>query len=147
MYSLDKKKVFENSKSKQMHLDWVFKVGLKKVILQLIEKGSISPSDVLNIRCYIDEHSTATKGRYNLAEAIYRELHVGTSNLKYGIYFDPILKDSDIDVSVKYVNSEAYELIRAADIIANRVLFEITNGDISQIASDSMCFRFFPHDR
>ena len=69
MYSLDKKKVFENSKSKQMHLDWVFKVGLKKVILQLIEKGSISPSDVLNIRCYIDEHSTATKGRYDLAEA------------------------------------------------------------------------------
>ena len=147
MNSLDKKKVFESSKTKQMHLDWAFKVGIKKVISRLIEKGSITSSDSINIHCFIDEHTTATKGIYGLEEAIFKELHEGTINFKYGKYFEPISKNQTLSVTVKYVNSEAYELIRAADIIANRVLFEIEKGNIQSIEAENLCLRYFPYDR
>ncbi len=119
----------------------------KKVISRLIEKGSITSSDSINIHCFIDEHTTATKGIYGLEEAIFKELHEGTINFKYGKYFEPIFKNQTLSVTVKYVNSEAYELIRAADIIANRVLFEIEKGNIQSIEAENLCLRYFPYDR
>ena len=144
MNALDKRRIFSDPDSKQRYLDWVFKVGLKEVFQKLISQGSIIPGDDVIIRCFIDEHTTATNGLYGLEKSIYQEFHEGTLNYRYSKRFDPILNESQLKVCVKYVNSEVYELVRAADIIANRVLFEITSGDISSLHSDNLLIRFFP---
>ena len=146
MEALNKKHIFANPESKQRYLDWAFKVGLKKLFTHLIARGSIIPGNDIKINCIIDEHSTATNGLYGLEQAIFREFHEGTLNYEYGMYHKPILKESNLSVRVKYVNSEAYEMVRAADIIANRILFEISAGDISSVNSDTLCLRFFPYD-
>ena len=145
MNALDKKRIFSDSDSKQRYLDWVFKVGLKAVFQKLISQGSIIPGDDIIIRCFVDEHTTATNGLYGLEESIYQEFHEGTLNYKYSKRFNPILSESKLNVCVKYVNSEVYELVRAADIIANRVLFEITSGDIASLHSDNLLIRNFPY--
>lgn len=146
MNALDKKRIFASPDSKQRYLDWVFKVGLKEVFQKLIARGSIIPGDDVTIRCFVDEHTTATNGLYGLEESIYQEFHEGTVNYRYSKKFTPILSESRLKVAVKYVNSEVYELVRAADIIANRILFEITSGDISTILSDNLSIRIFPYD-
>ena len=85
-------------------------------------------------------------GLYDLRQSIYQEFHEGTNNLRYEIFYDPILKESDLEVRVKYVNSECEELVRAADIIANRAYFEVCNGSLDNIFNDTMCVRTFPYD-
>lgn len=146
MNSLDKRRIFCDKQSKNRYMDWMYKVGLKKVFQRLIARGSIIAGDQMTIHCFVDEHSTATNGLYDLRKAIYQEFHEGTSNLRYEMFHNPILKESELDVRVKYVNSECEELIRAADIIANRAYFEICHGSLENIFSDTMCIRMFPYD-
>ena len=147
MNALDKRKTFADKHSKNRYLDWAYKVGLKKVFQSLIERGSILRGEPVTLHCFIDEHSTATNGIYDLKNAIYHEFHEGTLNYRYDVFHKPILHDSELEVTVKYVNSECNELIRAADIIANRALFEAENNALYKIASDTMCFRLFPTDK
>lgn len=64
------KKIFEDKKSKQRYLDYVYKIGLKKALKTLIDKNAIDASAVDNIYVYADEHTTATNGRYELKESL-----------------------------------------------------------------------------
>ncbi len=119
--------IFHNKKTKQRYLDYVYKIGVKRALKNLIDREVINPSTIENIYFYVDEHTTATDGRYELQEALEQELKVGTYNYNYSIFYEPIIPNLKA-VKVNFCNSEKKYLVRAADIIANRLYYLSTKN-------------------
>lgn len=128
---IDKSKVlpsiFENKKTRQRFLDYAFKISLKRALEELISKNIINPNDVKNMHVTVDEHTTATDGRYELREALEAEFKNGTHNFSYNKYYPPIFPNMDI-VTLDFANSDKVTLIRSADIIANRIFYLVRNN-------------------
>lgn len=127
-------RIFEEKKSKQRYLDYAFKIGLKNCLKALIAEGKIKACDVDSMQVHVDEHTTATNGRYELRECLEQEFKVGTFNMKYDKFFPPLfpnMKSVDLD----YCNSAKITLIRAADIIANKIYFETVNNNCEVLCS------------
>lgn len=120
--------VFADKKDKQRYLDYAYKIAVKRALESLIELSVFNPADISAIHFYTDEHSTATNGRYELREALYGELIKGTFNYNYHCYYAPILSPST-HLDLHYCDSKRITLVRAADIVANRLLFLSTKDD------------------
>ena len=80
----------------------------------------------------MDEHTTATNGRYELKESLEQEFKNGTYNLQYSKYYEPIFKNLEI-INLQYCNSEKQALIRAADIVANRIYYHAINDKLAEV--------------
>ena len=112
---------------KQRYLDFAFKIGLKKALSLLVDQGKIVASDVENINVYVDEHTTATDGKYELRESLLQEFKYGIHNWNYNLFFPPMFPEM-LDVNLTFCNSEKYPLVRAADIIANKMYHSVVSG-------------------
>lgn len=119
--------IFANRKSKQRFLDYVFKRGLKHALQNMIDNGDLDPGQVENIYVFMDEHTTATDGRYELRESLENEFRNGTFNSTWNKYFPPLFPGMRI-VEFQMKDSAQDSLIRAADIIANRLYYIATSG-------------------
>ena len=122
-FIIEQKKVLDNifnsKKDKQRYLDYVYKVGLKKILETLLIEKNLNFNEVENIYIYVDEHTTATNGKYELQEALEQEFKLGTYNINYSYWFKPIFPNLKT-LNVEFCNSSKKVLIRAADIIANK---------------------------
>ncbi len=114
--------IFKSKKDKQRYLDYAYKIAVKRAFESLIEQNIISCNDVENLYFYVDEHTTATNGRYELKEVLEQEFKLGTYNREYSKFFPPIFPQIKA-VDLTYCNSKSKLLIRAADIIANRIFY------------------------
>ncbi|MBQ9274188.1 MAG: DUF3800 domain-containing protein [Succinivibrio sp.] len=128
------KDIFNNKKSKQRYLDYAFKISLKNLLKKLIKKGVIDPDDVESIRCYVDEHTTATNARYELEQSLENEFKIGVFNSRWNKFIPPIFTKIDF-VTVKYCDSRNFTLIRSADILANKIYFLMSQGKNKAIQS------------
>ena len=124
--------IFKNKKSKQRYLDYAYKITVKKALQDVINKRIINPNEVENIYFFVHEHTTATDGKYELREALEQELMVGTFNYHYSVFYEPIFPDLK-SLSLEYCNSEKKRLVRAADIIANRVYYLAVSNQLEKI--------------
>jgi hypothetical protein len=115
-------RIYQSKKDKQRYLDYAYKIAVKRAFQNLIQNGIINPSEVERIYFYVDEHTTATNGRYELQEALEQEFKLGTYNYKYDTYYPPIFQSMK-KVKVEYCNSKSKLLVRAADIIANKIYY------------------------
>lgn len=118
--------IFNDKKSKQRYLDYAYKIALKRCFEKLIYQKVINSSDIENIYIFVDEHTTATNGRYELREALEQEFKYGTFNSTYNIFFPPIFPYLN-SLDVAFCNSATKTLIRAADIVANRLHHDASN--------------------
>lgn len=125
-------RIFFSKKDKQRYLDYAYKIGLKSTLIKLIEEGIINPKEVRNIHIFCDEHSTATNGRYELGEALEQEFKLGTYNMNYNHFFPPLFEGMG-KVRLYFRDSQTTPLIRAADIIANRIYFNALNKRFDQL--------------
>lgn len=114
--------IFASKKSKQRYLDFAYKIAVKKAFNDLINKSVINPLDVKNLYFFVDEHTTATDGRYELKESLEQEFKIGTFNMVYDRYFKPIFPALET-LSLEYCNSESKTLVRAADIVSNKLYY------------------------
>lgn len=108
----------------------------------MIDKNAIDASAVDNIYVYADEHTTATNGRYELKESLEQEFKYGTFNMNYQIHYPPIFSNLK-GVQVKLCNSATKTLVRAADIVANRIYYLIMNQKDFSYFPNSI-ISFFP---
>lgn len=125
--------IFRSKKDKQRYLDYVYKIAVKRAFEKLLEDEIIKCIDVERLYFYIDEHTTATNGRYELKEALEQEFKWGTYNLEYSCFFPPIFKNLK-EVQLEYCNSQSTLLVRASDIVANRVFYLVKNN-VEQLKS------------
>lgn len=132
-------RIYNSKKDKQRYLDYAYKIGLKRAFERMIKDQIIEPQEVKNIHIFVDEHTTATNGRYELREGLEQEFKLGTYNFDYSKDFPPIFSDlNSLDVS--FCDSSKKILIRAADIIANRLYFCAVSSSLSDIRSKEKFF-------
>lgn len=122
--------IFKSKKSKQRYLDYAYKIALKRAFENLIALGAIVPEEVERVYVFVDEHTTATDGCYELKEALEQEFKYGTFNFCYQKFFPPIFQNMK-DVTLKFCNSRTTALVRAADIVANKIYYCAINDDTS----------------
>lgn len=115
-------RIFQSKKDKQRFLDYVYKIAVRRCFEFLIGKHKIEADAACNIHFYVDEHTTATNGKYELREALEQELKNGTYNVTWDKYFEPVFPNANI-ISLEYCNSSVKPLIRAADIISNKIYY------------------------
>lgn len=134
--------IFGDKKSKQRYLDYVYKVGLKRIFGRLISGNVINPNDVDNIYVRFDEHTTATDGRYELREGMEEEFKRGTINFRYNTFHKPIFPNMAGSVFLDFKDSKNDALIRASDIIANQVWYHEVSGKGHLMQGKLMIDRF-----
>jgi hypothetical protein len=136
-------KIYLHKKSKQRYLDYAFKISVKRLFEQLIRKNIINSSEVTHLTFCVDEHSTATDGRYELCESLEQEFRIGTFNPTWSRYFPPIFPNLT-HLELSFCNSASNVLVRAADIIANRIYYFATNGKNKNVLLDNSCITRLP---
>lgn len=119
--------IMSNKKSKQRYLDFAYKIGVKRLFQALITENVIKPDEVKNIYFYVDEHTTATNGVYELRETLEEEFKNGIHNWNFSTFYPPIFPKME-SVQLNYRNSETVALVRAADIVANRIYHDILSN-------------------
>ena len=134
--------IFSSKKSKQRYLDYVYKVGLKRVFGRLIQAGKLKPSSVSGLFIRFDEHTTATDGRYELREAIEQEFKFGTHNFKYNTFHPPLFPGMQGTVHLEFRDSKNDALIRASDIIANQMWYHEISGQFEKMEGKAIVVRF-----
>ncbi len=125
-------RIFLSKKDKQRYLDYAYKIAAKRAFEKLIQDEIINPNEIERLYFYVDEHTTATNGRYELQEALEQEFKLGTFNYKYDTYYPPIFKQMK-QVQLEYCNSKSKLLVRAADIVANKIYYLAKNEMIKDI--------------
>lgn len=135
--------IFEQKKSKQRYLDYAYKIALKRKFENLIKRGIIIPEEVNQIIIFVDEHTTATNGKYELEEALRQEFKFGTYNWNWQKFFPPVFPTLK-ELKVKSCNSQKITLIRSADIIANRLYRCAVRNNISSINKENFKIIYQP---
>ena len=125
-------RMFSSKKTKQRYLDWAYKYSIKKKLESLIKEGTIVPEEVENIYFYVDEHTTATDGRYELKESLEQEFKYGTYNFERLTFYSPIFPKLK-RLELCFCDSKSKPLIRAADIVANRLYYGANSHNIKQV--------------
>lgn len=116
--------IMDDKKSIHRYKDYILKRIVKQKIIEYVEDSKIDIHKDICINLMVDEQGTATNGVYNLQSSIYEELKSGISNFDYGKFFPPIFpKETNVEVHVLFCDSATNTLIRAADIVANRVWY------------------------
>ncbi|MBP3609544.1 MAG: DUF3800 domain-containing protein [Lachnospiraceae bacterium] len=119
-------RIYLSKKDKQRYLDYAYKIAVKRAFENLIQNKVINSDEVERLFFYVDEHTTATNGQYELQEALEQEFKLGTYNSKYDTYYPPIFRKMK-DVKLEYCNSASKLLVRAADIVANKIFYLARN--------------------
>lgn len=135
--------IYAHKKSKQRYMDYVFKIALKRAMEQLIDKNIIGVENVENIRIFCDEHTTATDGRYELRESLEQEFKIGTFNFKCMKYYKPIFPNMG-NIDLKFCDSKSVHLVRAADIVANRMYHHAVAGNLGETKQDNLYITYLP---
>lgn len=130
--------IYADKKSKQRYLDYAYKIAIKRAFISLINMGKIVPGQVENLYFYVDEHTTATNGRYELREGLEQEFKIGTFNYRFETFYPPIFPCLH-SVELEFRNSAVTTLVRAADIVANKV-FYLTQNRITLKAGTNYLF-------
>ncbi len=130
--------IFKSKKDKQRYLDYAYKIAVKKALVAKINSKEIDCSRVKNISFFIDSHSTATNGVYELKESLEQEFKRGMYSSNYKTYYPPIFPYLQ-NVHLSFCDSKEKMLIRCADIVSNKVYYSavknkiITNDNIHVI--------------
>ncbi len=125
-------RIFQSKKDKQRYLDYAYKICVKKALQKLVDEGVIVKEDVQTIYFYNDEHSTATNGRYELREGLEQELKNGTYNMQYNKFFPPVFEGLQ-GIDLRYCDSSKVPLVRAADIVANRIYHMALDRNVEKL--------------
>ena len=135
--------LFVDKKGKQRYLDWAYKIAVKRKFTKMISDGLINADEVTELCFYVDEHTTATNGVYELRESLEQEFSRGTYSCNWMVFHSPIFPNLK-SVNVLFCNSRNKTLIRAADIVSNKLYFLCTHGQTDQINKGSFNIEHHP---
>lgn len=137
--------IFNSKKSKQRYLDYAYKIGIKRKFENLIHSGLIIPDSIDHLHFYVDEHTTATNGKYELKEALEQEFKHGTFNSNYSCFFPPIFPHL-MSLELTFCNSSSVTLVRAADIVANKLYHLALTNALEPKADSKFHITILPTD-
>lgn len=127
-------RIFESKKDKQRYLDYAYKIAVRRAFEDLIKQRLLIEEEVRNLYFFVDEHTTATNGCYELREGLEQEFKNGTYNWKYDTFFPPIFSKLE-SVQLTFCNSKNKLLVRSADIVANKIFYYAKQEDHEKLRS------------
>ena len=130
-------KLFAEKKTKQRYQDYAYKIGIRKAFEVMIAEGKVSKDDEIRFNFIIDEHHTATNGKYELEEGLLQEFKEGSYDQTFSEYYPPLFPNTK-SLSLSLADTKHKIIVRAADIIANRIYFEARNDALHKIESSNM---------
>ena len=92
---------------------------------------------------FVDEHTTATNGRYELHQALEKEYKYGTYNNNYTKYFPPLFPNLK-SLNVEFCDSSSKILVRSADIIANHIYYLAESNKLCKEAEQDLFIIYQP---
>ena len=113
--------IYQTKQDKQRFLDYALKRGIKHAIESANISGLIRKEEISCISIVVDEHSTATSGKYTFEETIDEEFRRGTYSPNYDKFFPPLFSLDFPRIPVAYCDSKKVVGVRIADITANWV--------------------------
>lgn len=134
--------VCSHKKTKQRYLDYVFKIALRRAFQSMLCDGVFKAKNVENVFVRVDQHSTATNERYELQESLEEELKYGVPNFDFDVFRPPIFPDMD-EVTLEMRDSAQDPLIRAADMVANRLYYCACQHNYD-LVKDKVRYRIVP---
>lgn len=137
------KDIFRDKRHKQRFLDFAYKLVVKCCIKHLIDEKIIELNNVKGMNFYCDEHSTATDGVYELKETLYNEFKIGTFNYNWNKFYEPLMPDLK-EINVYFCNSKNTLLVRAADIIANKIYHLSVTNELGFAKLNNFTVFYFP---
>ncbi len=137
--------IYKEKKSKQRYLDYVYVLTIKRALQYMITSGAIDPSQVTNMHFYVDEHTTATNGHYELKESLLQEFKYGKYNYNFSTFFPPIFPNLQT-LTLEYKNSKTNTLVRAADMVANKIFYLVNNNKFDELSNDGLHVTKFPEN-
>lgn len=115
------KQIYQTKQDKQRFLDYALKRGIKQAIESANTSGLIRKEEINCISIVVDEHSTATSGKYTFEETVDEEFRRGTYSPNYDKFFPPLFSLDFPRIPVAYCDSKKVVGVRIADITANWV--------------------------
>lgn len=137
-----REEIFNHKESKQRYLDYVYKMALKNAFIGMENNNLIEFDKITKLNVFVDEHTTATNGRYELRQSLMQEFKTGTFNWSWNTFYPPIFTNL-ADVTLQHCNSAKVPLIRASDIIANR-LYYLSTHDKQVAVDNNLYIKYFP---
>ena len=113
--------IYDSKQSKQRFLDYALKRAVRSCVEGAFGKGLVRREDINAMSVVVDEHSSSTSGKYNLAASIDEEFRTGMYSFPgpTSTFHEPVFSTDFPKVTVAYVDSRTVPLVRAADVIAN----------------------------
>ncbi|QXW65620.1 DUF3800 domain-containing protein [Streptobacillus moniliformis] len=119
--------IFLTKKSKQRHLDYSYKLGIKKAFEYLIKTKIVNNTKETILNINYDEHTISTDAYRTFKEDINDEFKNGRFNYKYNKFHPPIFKKLE-NLHIKSCNSSNTPLIRVSDILSNIVYTSVRDN-------------------
>ena len=138
-----KDEMFINKKIKQRYQDFAYKLGVKNAFESMLKSNLVNKYDELRFEFFVDAHHTATDGRYELHEALLQEFKDGTVNYNTMHYFPPLFPNT-VSLNLHLADSKTNLLVRAADIVANRIYYETKHARHVKIHSSNTVIKVLP---
>jgi len=82
-----REQIADDKKARQRYIDYAYKIAVKRFFKELIRNGAIDPQAVKTVHFFVDQHTTATSGIYELREGLEQELIHGTYNFESQAFF------------------------------------------------------------
>lgn len=127
--------LFSDKKTKQRYLDWAYKYAVRLKLERMMADGIFKADEVQNLIFQVDEHHTATDGKYELRESIEQEMKRGIYNFQRNTFHPPLFKNLK-QVVLEFRDSKSVTLIRAADIVANRLYHAAVSANVSELSPE-----------
>ena len=112
--------IFTSKKTKQRYLDRVFNFAVRAKFEELEKKRKINTDEVDRLVFYIDNHSATKDSQYEFSEALEEVFQLGTVSYETAYYRLPVFPKLRT-IEVKYCDSKQVLLVRAADIVSNKL--------------------------
>ena len=136
-------RIWKSKKDKQRFLDYAYKIAVKRCFEHLIACGRIQKEEVRNISFFVDEHTTATNGCYELRESLEEEFKNGMYSSGWDTFYPPNFPNTQL-LRLKWCNSSTVTLVRAADIVANKIYHNaLMDEEYSACDDDLFIIRLF----
>lgn len=113
------KQIYQTKQDKQRFIDYALKRGIKHAIESANTSGLILKKEINCMSIVVDEHSTATSGKYTFKETVDEEFRRGTYSPNYDKFFPPLFSLDFPCIPVSYCDSKKVVGVRIADITAN----------------------------
>lgn len=117
---IDKQDILINKDAKGRYRDYVIKLLIKDIVIELIKTKKIDSHKPLVFIINMDQESSKSNGRYTLDEGIYEELIKVIVNYNYGFRTNPVLYNNLI-VKIYSQNSKDSIIIQASDLVAKNI--------------------------